>query len=712
MHKMGIVFPWMKAYEEQVNLELFNAAIKLAAETTEAHKEVDGLLRGLKRLPWYQRVSGLEYFERADIRYFGELLERYGEKLGDTNANTRAIALAMSWCAPILTQNMFIGKQRDDFMVKLSLMGESDTYIATALYRLSEGTTRDAWRANLIVREYKRTEEIILALCSMDDPGQCYDELRPALAALLGDKRTLPVEENAGIYAWLAASCFDTIKACRKKDNAVPKAIASLALGYLREDKPAHKALLVAGYTPREILYLNSMFLWDESLRSHGFYSNSIPAERLATAFVQAALGAPEPQKESTLDYIYWLSDRYSSFAMKYEGNAGLWMAVCKGLKVVCPETLVWMCRKDYKYIYSFDVLDDKWDLLARELHKSKYDELFRTQLDWEPNASAERLRAMLDKYKSFMGRDFLTFFDTYNSWYRASLNTLVRTGIIDLWDFFEKHRDDPGSRTHYGSLEYVWNYASGVKNRESYEFWKRFYENYDMRDLPMFFPDKQFHNSFFERTGYWNEVKRLAFKRDFLNREENRQLCEWIEASAFVLAPQDFTRRATEMLESPDTEEFYDTDELRPIFIALLTDEPKSGRLASLKPRFMSQEELDAEKEARERKAAELERAKAEAERSKTCSEMNAAFDGTLKSIYAYLDKLWYRGDERRYAAQNAKCLLAEALSDIAQLDRSEYRLLLKILADIVGLADGDDQYVRGILGAITMGMEEKKAC
>lgn len=712
MHNIGVVFPWVKAYEEQINLELFNASVKLAAETTEAHKEVTGLLQKLKRLPWYQRVSGLEYFERADIRYFGELLERYGEKLGDNDANTRSIALAMAWCAPLLTQNMFIGRQRDDFMVKLSLMGENDAYIAAALYRLSEGAARDAWKANLIVREYGRTEEIIMALCSLDDPGQCYDELRPALVALLREKRTLPVEENAGIYAWLVATCFDPIKACRKKDNAVPKAIASLALGYLREDKPAYKALKEAGYTPREILYLNSMFLWDENLRNHGFYSNSIPAERMATAFVQTALGAPEPQKESTLDYIYWLSDRYSSFEIKYEGNAGLWMAVCKGLKVNCPETLVWMCKKDYKYNYCFDVLDDKWDLLARELHKSKYDDLFRAQLDAEPNASVERLRAMLDKYKSLIGQDFLAFFDTYSSWYKASFDALVRTGILDLWDFFEKHKDDPGSRIRYGTLEYVWNYSSGVKNRESYEFWKRFFDNYVMRDLPVFFPDKQFHESFFERTGYWNEVKHLAFKREFLNREENRQLCEWIEASAFVLTPQDFTRRATEMLESSDITEFYDADELRPIFNALLTDETNSGRLASLKPRFMSQEELDAEKEARERKTAELERAKAEAERSKTCSEMNAAFDGTLKSIYTYLDKLWYGGAERRYAAQNAECLLAEALSDINVLGRSEYRLLLKILSDIVGLADGDDQYVRGVLGAITIGMEEKKAC
>ena len=113
---------------------------------------------------------------------------------------------------------------------------------------MSEGAAKDAWRANLIVREYTRTEEIILALCTMDDPEASYDDFRPALSPLLAEKRTLPVAENAGIYGWLVWSCFKSIKACRKKDNTVPKAIQALALGYLREDKPAYKALLGAGF--------------------------------------------------------------------------------------------------------------------------------------------------------------------------------------------------------------------------------------------------------------------------------------------------------------------------------------------------------------------------------------------------------------------------------------------------------------------------------
>ena len=66
-------------------------------------------------------------------------------------------------------------------------------------------------------------------------------------------------------------------------------------------------------------------------------------------------------------------NDGYTSFKVQFEGNAGLWMAVCAGLKVVCPETMVWLCDRDYSFNYRFDPLDSRWDLLAKDLPDIKY---------------------------------------------------------------------------------------------------------------------------------------------------------------------------------------------------------------------------------------------------------------------------------------------------------------------------------------------------
>ena len=87
--------PRCRAYEKQFNIALFNAAVQLAISTTEAPKQVKDVQSRLNRLPWYMRTDASAFFEPYGIRYFGELLERYGEKLGDDPTNTRAIALAM-----------------------------------------------------------------------------------------------------------------------------------------------------------------------------------------------------------------------------------------------------------------------------------------------------------------------------------------------------------------------------------------------------------------------------------------------------------------------------------------------------------------------------------------------------------------------------------------------------------------------------------------
>lgn len=705
--------PWVKGYEARFNVKLFNAAVQLAVETTEANKSVTELIRTVSGLPWYRKVSATDYFESRDIRYFGELLERYAEKLGDTPENTRAIALAMAWTLPILTPNMLVGRQRDDFIRKLKLMGAEDVYISTAMYRLSDGIMRDKWRANLLVREYHHTEEVILALCSMVNPSADYDVFRPALVKLLSERRTLPVDGNAGIYSWLVSTCVDAIKACRKKDNAVPRALMALAKGYVREGTPPHTALMDAGYSPRDILYLNSTFMWDANLRWFGFSSNSIPAERMAVAFVKMTLASPVPQTEDTLDYVHWLASRYNHFEVKYEGNAGLWMAVCDGLKVTCPETVVWMCKKEYSFDHRFDVLDDRWDLLARELSDVKYEFLFRSQLEKCPDGTPERYRAMLDKYAQLTGKDYLSRFDLHGCEMHTSFAILVNAGIIDLWDFFEKHKEQPNTPYRYSSIEYVWRYAHEVKNRSSYEFWKRFFKEYTVRDIPKLFHENLFHDCFFSRSSsYWGNARHLSFRRDFLTREENRQLYEWIEASAFATAPADFSRRAVDFLESDDAAQCYEVDELRPIFNVLIADDPKSAVLCQMKKRFMSETELEAERLDRESKERAYKLAQAEAQRKKIFEEMETAFDGSLKSILKSMDKWRYYRSEQVYSAQNAMDLLERALKGRKSLDREEYRVLLKLLSVIVSCTDVDDGYVRGIIDTMTLEKEEREAC
>ena len=689
-----------KAYAGQFNTDLFNSAVQLAISTTEAPKQVKEVQRKLNRLPWYGRKDAAAFFEPHGIRYFGELLERYGEKLGNDLANTRAVALAMGWCAPLLTENMFVGKQRHDFMKRLVGMTD-DLYITVARYLLAEEPERRTLHDYLLAWGHKGTEVVIFTLCALEDTADAYDALRPKLVSALSEKRTLPVLDNAGIYAWLIATCREAITACRKKDNALPRALMALSAGYVRETNPAHGKLMDAGFSRNEILYLNSMFVWEAAFGSFQVDPDSLPAEHLAADYVVSVLNAHDAQPGSVLSYVKWLLTRYFRFDIKLEKTEGLWEYISDRLDITCPETVLWMITELKKdYAFRFDVLDARWDILAQDLPAERYHDLFRRQLT-HGGKTTETVRAMLDKYRALTGKEYADAFESYTGYEYDAFSLLVKHGFVDLWSFFEAHRK--AQREPYGGysvLDYVWHEAEGVKTPQAYAFWQRFFGEYRPQELSSFFRGRAFHEAFFKRSSYsYSYAEYLSFHRDFLTREENKQLYEWIDASVFAWKAEDYPKRVLSFLKSDDAYVVFDLAELKPVYDALRASNPELQELETLKSRFLTEEELAADRAEKEAKERARKQAAAEAERKKICDGMDEAFDGTLNSIRKYMNRNDYWDSYLRYAAHHARDILSSVLDHTRTLSRKEYRSMLHILGNMVAY---DDLPVEMVLAAV----------
>lgn len=689
-----------RAYAAQFNIDLFNAAAQLAISTTEAPKQVKDVQSRLSRLLWYERTDAAAYFEHYGIRYFGELLERYGEKLGDDIANTRAIALAMGWCVPLLTPNMFVAAQRRAFMKKLSEIND-DLYIMVARYLLAEDVEKRTLHDKLLAWGHRGTEEVIFTLCSLEDTAATYDALRPKLVSVLSEKRTLPVLDNAGIYAWMIATCRNAISSCRKKDNALLRALMALSTGYVRETNAAHGKLVEAGLSSQDILYLNSMLIWESGFRHCQVDPDSLPAEHLASDFVVTILNAHDAQPDSVLNYVKWLLSRYFRFDIKLEKTEGIWEYISGDLDVTCPETMLWMLTELKKdYAYRFDVLDARWDILAQRLPCERYHDLFRKQMT-DGNKPTETVRAMLDKYAALTGRNYTEAFEAYSGYESVAFSLLVRHGIIDLWAFFDAHkqakREPYGG---YGVLDYVWDVVEGVKTPEAFAFWKMFFEEYTPQDLSSFFRSAVFHDAFFRRSSYsYSYGEYLSFHRDFLTREENKQLYEWIDASAFAYKAEDYPKRVLSFLKSDDAYVVFDLAELKPVYDALRASHPELQGLEMLKSRFLTEEELAADKAEKEARELARKQAAAEAERKKICDGMDEAFDGTLTSIRKYMERKAYWDRDMQYAAHHARDLLGKVLDQTHEMSRREYRSMLHILGNMVAY---DDLPIEMVLTAV----------
>ena len=168
------IIPAYSAYQEVIDLTLYHAFVELIVQTAQ-DDDARILYRQMKaRQIWQkdQNVSG--YFETYNLRYPGEVLERFEEKLGADMRILRALALALGYTRQCQADTMFVGNQRIDFLQKLRRTAGTDVYLQGALYLLeSDAPQRRARLEELAAREYARTEEVLFVVSGADKYTVC-----------------------------------------------------------------------------------------------------------------------------------------------------------------------------------------------------------------------------------------------------------------------------------------------------------------------------------------------------------------------------------------------------------------------------------------------------------------------------------------------------------------------------------------------------------
>ena len=701
------------AFEPEINFDLFNASVQLAIMTTESSKQVPELIQQLRKFLWYKKVNAMRYFEPHGIRYLGELLERYAEKIGDEPRNLRAVALAFACTLPIHTDNMFVSAQKAQFMNILTAAPDDDIYILCARCMLADDSTRGELEDLLLSRTYNQTEHLTLALCALSNRPDAWERLHPQTVRLFTAARTIPVEGNAGIFAWVVNTFHKNIRACRKADNAPLRALLKLDGSYVRSHHREHSVLTDAGYTPWDILYLNTCFLWEEKTRFDHLCASSIPAEKMCAEFIAETLNAGRLPSPNTLEYIYWLVQvQYWNLEIKIEGCTSIWQYLRPSLNIISPDILAWMYKSLYAdYRYRFDVLDSKWDILTTLLSKEEYHALFRDQLLSDENSEADTIRSMLERYQKLTGANYSNAFTNYDCKERDAFCLLAGCGVIDLWKYFKAHREN---RAFESPVCYLWPAIEGVSSRIAFEFWQKFFSENTPAQVGEFWPSHTFHEPFRRRSSYGYRTLPVDFLRPFLSAEENRQLVEWLDQSIFVTDAGSYDAFVSGFLGNEDTYKLYTADELRPVFDKMLTLHPEYSELRSMKSRFMSESELLADKQAAERRRAEQEAKEHEAFVQRLQQEADAAFDGTLPSLLHHISR---QGDWR----EQRRIVLAHTMDRLPDIIRSVHPMTRDKLASLMFICGWLIQYdLMTVPDSLTLLSElessaeqgEKKAC
>ena len=665
-------------YQDKVNIELFNETISFVIDISPSEK-ISYTIRNLRQTNlWYQNVENVVP-DKYRVRYFGELLERFEERIGNNIKDIRALALALAYCSEIIVDEMFVGNQKIDFIRKVQALAEEDLYLKGALFLLDEKQARQIFQS-IADTEYNNTEDLLFALSLFEDYAFGFEHFKPQLLKLFGAERTVSVFQNAGLYIWFLKQSETLIRQSRKKDMRLCKALLQVRESFIKPETSAYKILQEQGYSHEEILYLNFILI-DYLKLSNKISADGITGEKIAVEFCKCFLNSTDPYSEN----IYWLINQafqmYQTFEIKcYE---------CKEIREVLRECIAVQNAETFLYVYEFlgtdcisgfDVLDSKWDILAAGMKPEAYLKLFDNHLiQIEDDNLAQQ---WMEQYQILTNESYINTFKRDYRW--RSFQYLVSHAFVRLEELFEaglKDNSEQESRP-YGFLKCVSEYVRHISTIEVFRFWEYFFSKYKNEDIIKLLQISNFENAFIKREyGYISHAGyQLNIDRDFLAAEEKLQLFNWGERYFFEYKPEEYSKYILAALRNDCIRAICPHEELRNIYLFFRETDPDLVNHTSLKEYFLTSEELQEEEKCRREAEEEQKRHKEQECREKLLTELTEDYQHSWETLYRFLDKHEYSWNDDEIAFEIAVPKFKELFDEVQPTKKSDFSYFLSI--------------------------------
>ena len=679
------IIPSYAAYQNAIDLRLYHAFAELVSETSQDNKAKATYRQICAEQIWQPESDTSTYFEQYGLRYPGEVLERFEEKLGNNLRTLRALALALGYTRRIHSENMFVGNQYRNFIQQLKSRAQKDVYLSGALYLLeTDSLRRHSILNELAATVYIRTEEALFVLSLFDDREAGYQALHDQLVRLFQASCILPLEQNSGVLEWFVHFYEGYVKSYRGKADLVLRTLMKLPYMNMKPDSREFAVLQNAGYSDREITVANSLLVWAKRIPDR-LSSNSIPAERIAATCCEVLLNQPTPLSEDFYKYVGGLLGRYKEFSIKYEGFQNLWQAVKYRLTPSVPQTILWMrthIREEFPY--RFDVFDPQYDILAKKLERESYMELFVEQLLY--SRTAIPLKRWIARYHQLTGGDLVEYFNEYHCYDERLFALMVEQKAIDLWQFFEQHKTN-GANTR--PLKHIRTYAVTVSSWQCFRFVKKLLEQYTFSELREIFGRWfQFHEGFVKNdSNYSTTCLKTRISRPFLTTEQHRQLYEWVDASVFQMEPEKYDAFVLSALEAPEIRHLYEKPVLAAVLRQLVRRE-KCNRyeMARLKKELYTQAELEAEqKEAEEQETAERE-AQKQRQILNQKEDLDQIYDGSARSLAKFTRNYRYNVRQKEALDMAFEKLLEWPVGNVQTLSSEDAQCFFELCGELIG--------------------------
>ena len=637
-----------KVYEKIFNIELFNSIVTFVMFTTD--KEKNKLLRFLEENHiWFKAKYKNNAIEKYQFKYLGELLERYEEKIGTNIEDIRAITLALAYSKELITQQMIIGNQEINFIKNIEKMAKNDIYLKAALY-LYDNKKYYGMLQELKIIKYERTEDLIFVLSIFEDFNEGYEIFKEQLKELIGNNNTLSIFDNVGIYEWLIRKLYPVINKNRKKDIELFRALISIPTALIKEDAKTYNVLIANNYTKEEISFLNYVLLQYKPVPNTVRMKNSIVEEKIAVNMCKTLINSEIDYSKEIYDYIKEVIKIYWNFDIKCYGYCKIKDVLNECLSIKNPKTFIELYKTLDDNIFEFNILDNKWDIVANEIEEKEYMKLFDNYLLLN-NYNKEKIETCIKKYEQLTNKTYLTSFEKYMYWRNSIFAKLVELDIIDLKKFFIKYIDIKNNDDIQEKIEieHLKEYVAEIKNKKSFLFLKYFLQEHSIKETDQYGFNLNYLKA---RRGYYSE-KNLDIERKILTPEENKEFFYYLNEYVYKTTPETYIEFVKTVLEDKFISNIISKDELRKIYFAIIKIDESLSKDKFLRNKYLTQQELEIEenKEKEEKKQKELQ------EKQKKENELTEYFRGVQKEnfdkIYDFLDHYSWDAEDREIRAK-----------------------------------------------------------
>lgn len=657
------------AYEKLINIDLFNKIITFITSTRNSEGTLDILREIEKKCIWFKQNIESTIQEEYKFQYFGELLERYEERIGNNIKDIRAIALALGYASKLVEDYMIIGTQLVDFINKIKSIAENDLYLKAALY-LYDNNKYYIYSEELIDKEYTNTEDIIFALSIFYERIEdFFAHKRKQIMKLIGKDKSISIFGNVGIYAWLIKNIYPLIYKDRKKDIAVLKAFIKIPTGFQQEDTTVYNELINNGYSKEEIAYLNYLILYYSTVPNNVRLGNSIVEEKIAINLCIILINSENSYEKHIYNLIRKILEKYDKFDIKCYGYSRIKDAIEYKINVKNPITFAELYYELGNKLYSFNILDEKWDIVATEADSEKYERIFDYFLLFS-KYNKEKLNECINKYNRLTNKNYIESFFKYKYNRESIFKLLVESNIILLKDIFEYVLANNQQKRESHLAEYI----KGINNKKSFEFLKYIlrlnkYNIVEISELGFCFEELMGRYVY-----YYDDEKiyDIDIERKFLDTKEQKILFNCLEKFIFYKKPKAYLGFLKAALESDIILKFFKKAEIRKLYLNLCEIKPKTYKIESMQEKYLTAEEMNNIREQKRIEKELKEEQKLFEAKERVRKKFNEMTDKNgFENLYKFCDRYEFYDTERKFSIELAKKYILDNINKFKKENR-----------------------------------------